>query len=196
MTTNTNTNEYNFSFLSSGYNGQVYADEIYCYKEVDSMFNDDGQNVEYGLIKFANNINGLVVKSFGYSDDEVTEKSTIILERLYNVSPLSFTVQELQEAINVAKLQLDELHQHGWAHGDIKRPSTVLKVDKDPAALYNNVFITLVESKPVIRLIDCGLSIIDADQLDWRDFEHCKARDLVSWKSYCKWLLGLPRENV
>lgn len=135
--------------LSTGANNTVIA---LSETEVGKIFTEDTRSdigSEAEKMKFANEINDLVVKFirlelFG-SDGEM-----IVMERLY---PMDYRAHEYQKRelwFDVFEDEIKMLHQNGFVHRDLQRPSNM------PGMQYDNIFLT----DTGLRLIDVGISAL------------------------------------
>ena len=135
--------------LSSGaHNTTVAISEI----EVGKIFTEDTRSdigSEAEKMKFANRVNGLVVK-FIRLDVYGNDGEMLVMERLY---PLDFRAYEIEKRelwLDVFEDELLALHTAGFVHHDLARPSN------EPGQRYDNIFLT----DKGIRLIDVGISAL------------------------------------
>ena len=100
-------------------------------------------------MKFANSINNLVVKFIRlYLQADNTE--LLVMERLF---PFDYRAFEFEKRIFIFEVLEDELkalHNAGFVHRDIRRPSDM------PGFSFDNIFLTPTG----IRLIDVGISAL------------------------------------
>lgn len=135
--------------LSTGANNTVIA---LSETEVGKLFYGDTRSdigSEAEKMKFANGINGLVVK-FLRLDILDDEAEMLVMERLY---PLDFRAYEQEKRLlwlDLFQEELTQLHQTGFVHRDLQRPSNM------PGMAYDNIFLTPLG----IRLIDVGISAL------------------------------------
>ena len=135
--------------LSTGANNTVIA---LSETEVGKLFYGDTRSdigSEAEKMKFANGINGLVVK-FLRLDILDDEAEMLVMERLY---PLDFRAYEQEKRLlwlDLFQEELTQLHQAGFVHRDLQRPSNM------PGMAYDNIFLTPLG----IRLIDVGISAL------------------------------------
>lgn len=100
-------------------------------------------------MKFANAVNGLVVK-FVRLDVFGSEGEMLVMERL---SPTDFRAYEFERRkllLDVLEDELRQLHKAGFAHRDLRRPSGM------PGLWFDNIFLTTTG----IPLIDVGISAL------------------------------------
>lgn len=126
---------------------------------------------EYHLLQQANKINNLLVKVIEqkYSDDYNYE--LLIMERLRIEQYRSFSILERKSMLNEFNSSLSQLHDNGFAHGDIKRPNTFINGN-----LWDNICTTYNG----IRLIDVGCSVINTDSL----FESKVKQDQTNFEEF------------
>lgn len=136
--------------LSQGANNTVIALSP---TEVAKLFTEDTRSdigSEAEKMQFANQINGLVV-TFGRLDlDEAKGWEMLVMERLY---PLDFRTYEYEARtlqLDVFSEELHQLHEAGFAHRDLRRPSS------EAGEVFDNIFLT----ERGIRLIDVGISAL------------------------------------
>ena len=130
-------------------------------------------------MKFANEVNGLVVKFIRTEINEELDVDLLVMERLY---PLDFRAYEFeirQLWLDVFEDELKELHAAGFVHRDLRRPSDM------PGMRYDNIFLT----ENGIRLIDVGISSLKTKvserqfqrfiEREWEEFEYF-SKDFLS----------------
>jgi serine/threonine protein kinase len=100
-------------------------------------------------MKFANNINDLVVK-FVRLDLLPDDTEVLVMERLYPIDFRAFEFERRQLIFEVFEDELLQLHTNGFVHRDIRRPSDM------PGFSFDNIFLT----DQGIRLIDVGISAL------------------------------------
>jgi hypothetical protein len=193
------------SLLASGFNGCVFAiNESTVIKAVESALFWDTANgcepVDKLAAEWANKYNNLVVKTMDHiqvNDEEGDCMGHLFtMERIFPCVPTAFTVEELMSAIEIAEEQLEELWASGWAHCDLKRPDFIKKAYNQTTddILFNNIVLTEVQGKCVIRLIDVGNA--NLEQYDEEDeiLEHID-KDRADWEEFKLWLIDYPRKH-
>lgn len=108
---------------------------------------------EAATMRFANEINELVVKLIRTDFDEQLDADILVMERLY---PLDFRAYELEKRELLAEafeFELKQLHEAGWLHGNLYQPGNT------PGASFNHIFLT----PRGIRLIDTGRAVLQRD---------------------------------
>lgn len=135
--------------LSTGANNTVIA---LSETEVGKLFIGDTRSdigSEAEKMKFANAVNGLVVK-FVRLDVFENDSEMLVMERLY---PLDFWAYEHEKRLlwmDVFEDEMAQLHKAGFVHRGLQRPSNM------PGMAYDNIFLT----PQGIRLIDVGISAL------------------------------------
>jgi serine/threonine protein kinase len=136
--------------LSAGANNTVIAiSEL----EVAKIFEGDTRSdigSEAEKLKFANAINSLVVKFIRIDYDEVNKWEMLVMERLFPLDYRTIEFQKRELIVEVFENELKQLHQNGFVHRDINRPSNIA------GQRYDNVFLT----DGGMRLIDVGISAL------------------------------------
>ncbi len=134
--------------LSRGTNNVVIA---LSKTEVGKIFTPDSRvevTTEARNMQFANKINDLVALYIRI--DIEGDNQILVIERLNILEPRSFEKEVREVVYSVFIDKLKELHNHGFCHRDIKRPSGF------GGRPYDNVILT----ESGIRLIDTGISAI------------------------------------
>jgi len=136
--------------LSAGANNVVIAISK---TEVAKLFLEDTRSdigSEAEKMKFANSVNGLAVKFVRLDFHEELQAEMLVMERL---KPMDFRAYEvgLRELwLDVFKDELKQLHEAGFAHRDLRRPSGI------GGLYYDNILLT----ETGLRLIDVGISAL------------------------------------
>lgn len=136
--------------LSSGANNMVIAINQ---TEVGKLFTGDTRSdigSEAEKMKFANAINDLIAKFIRLDVHETLDADMLVMERLF---PLDYRAYENERRVlwfDVFEDEITQLHQNGFVHRDLKRPSDM------PGLPYDNIFLT----EKGIRLIDVGISAL------------------------------------
>ena len=136
--------------LSSGENNTVIAISE---NEAGKLFEGDTRSdigSESEKMKYANSVNGLVVKFIRLDTDDNSGSDMLVMERLYPMDYRSFETEKREIWFSVFKDELHELHNAGFVHRDIKRPAELSGMP------YDNVFLT----ESGLRLIDLGISVL------------------------------------
>ena len=136
--------------LSQGANNTVIALSA---TEVAKLFTSDTRSdigSEAEKIQYANRVNSLVVSFIRLDLDEAKGWEMLVMERLY---PLDFRTYEYEARtlqIDVFEEELKQLHEVGFVHRNLRRPSS------EAGEIFDNVF--LIDRG--IRLIDTGISAL------------------------------------
>ena len=136
--------------LSSGDNNIVIAlneTEVAKIYEGDTR-SDIGSEAE--KMKFANQVNNLVVRFIRIDFDDGRQWEMLVMERLYPMDFRSLEYEKRELVFSVFEDELSALHQAGFAHRDLLRPSDI---SGEP---YDNIFLT----NQGLRLIDVGISAL------------------------------------
>jgi serine/threonine protein kinase len=136
--------------LSSGENNTVIA---LSQTEAGKLFTHDTRSdigSEAEKMKFAKSINGLVVKFIRLDIEQGTSSDMLVMERLYPLDYRAYEVEKRELWFDVFHDELRHLHNAGFVHRDIKRPSEISGMP------YDNVFLT----EKGLRLIDLGISAL------------------------------------
>ncbi len=135
--------------LSSGANNTVIA---LTETEVGKLFSGDTRSdigSEAEKMKFANAVNSLVVR-FIRLDELNADTEMLVMERLF---PMDFRAYEFEKRVlwlDLFEDELQQLHEAGFAHRDLRRPSDM------PGLSFDNIFLTATG----LRLIDVGISAL------------------------------------
>lgn len=136
--------------LSSGANNIVIA---LSEKEVGKLYSSDTRSdigSEAEKMKFANTINGVVVKFIRLDTEDALGSDMLVMERLYPMDFRAYEVSKRELWFDVFEDEVKELHAKGFVHRDIKRPEEL------SGMLYDNVLLTPTG----LRLIDVGISAL------------------------------------
>ena len=153
--------------LSTGIHNTVIA---LSETEAAKLFDKDTRSdigSEAEKMKFANAVNGLVVKFLRLDYDEEKKREMLVMERLYPIDFRAFEIEKRELWMDVFEDELKELHQAGFAHRDIKRPSDA------GGMAFDNIFLTYNG----LRLIDVGISALRT-QVGENLFKHYTAQEL------------------
>jgi serine/threonine protein kinase len=136
--------------LSSGANNTVIA---LSESEVGKLFVGDTRSdigSEAEKMRFANNINELLVKFIRLDISEENNAEMLVMERLYPMDFRAFEYERRELILDVFQDELEALHRNGFVHRDLQRPSNM------PGMAYDNIFLTTKG----LRLIDAGISAL------------------------------------
>lgn len=152
--------------LSAGANNTVIAVSD---TEVGKLFTGDTRSdigSEAEKMKFANSVNELVVR-FIRLDVFGNDGEMLVMERLYPLDFRAYEYEKRELLLDVLEDQLRQLHQAGFVHRDLRRPSDM------PGLTFDNIFLT----EKGIRLIDVGISALKS-QVGDRLFDRFVAQEL------------------
>ncbi len=165
--------------LSRGANNAVIALSA---TEVGKLFSADTRSdigSEAEKMRFANEVNGLVVKFNRLQINETLQADMLVMERLY---PLDFRAHEVEMReiwLDVFTDELRELHAAGFVHHDVQRPSNL------PGERFDNILLTAQG----LRLIDVGISVLRR-QVGEAFFSVYVQRELEELARFGKFFLG------
>lgn len=132
--------------------------------EVAKLFTEDTRSdigSEAEKMKFANQVNSLVVKFLRLDFDTEKAAEMLVMERLYPADFRAFELEKRELWMDVFEDELHTLHRAGFAHRDIKRPSNA------GGLTFDNVLLTSTG----LRLIDVGISAL-RNQVGEKLFAH------------------------
>jgi serine/threonine protein kinase len=136
--------------LSSGANNTVIvlSDIIVAKLFVDDTRSDIGSEAE--KMKYANTINGLVVKFEGLEYNEAVQAEMLKMERIKPIDFRAYEIEIRELWLDVFEDELKQLHANGFVHRDLKRPSDI------GGLAFDNILLT----EQGLRLIDVGISAL------------------------------------
>lgn len=121
--------------------------------EMGKLFSDDTRSdigSEAEKMRFANEANGLVVKLIRLETNETLGTDMLVMERIYPIDFRAYEVEMRESWFDVFADELRALHQAGFVHRDLLRPSHL------PGDRYDNILLT----PQGLRLIDVGISVL------------------------------------
>lgn len=136
--------------LSSGANNTVI---VLNENEVAKLFTDDTRSdigSEAEKMKFANGINDLVVKFIRLEYNEELNSEMLVMERIYPIDFRSYEIEIRELWLDVFEDEIKQLHNAGFVHRDLKRPSNI------GGLAFDNILLT----NTGLRLIDVGISAL------------------------------------
>lgn len=162
--------------LSAGANNTVIVlnDE-----EVAKLFSGDTRSdlgSESEKMKFANSINNLIVKFIRLEYNDDLECEMLVMERLKPLDFRAYEVEIRQLWLEVFEFELKKLHQAGFVHRDLRRPSNI------QGLAFDNILLT----EQGLRLIDVGISSLK-NQVGEKIFEkhlEIELNELELFKDY------------
>ena len=102
-------------------------------------------------MKYANAVNNLVVKSKRMDFNEAIEAEMLVMERIRPIDYRAYEVEIRELWIDVFEDELMALHEAGFVHRDLKRPSNI------GGLAFDNILLT----EQGLRLIDVGTSALE-----------------------------------
>jgi len=162
--------------LSYGANNLVIAISD---TEVAKIFRDDTRSdigSEAEKLKVANRINELMVRFIRLDYDDEHNWDMLIMERLYPLDFRSLEISKRELLLDVFEDELRQLHQSGFVHRDVRRPSD------QSGERYDNVFLT----NQGLRLIDAGISALRVQVGDklFGKYLEIEEREMAEFRSY------------
>lgn len=136
--------------LSSGANNTVI---VINENEVAKLFTDDTRSdigSEAEKMKFANGINDLVAKFLKLEFNEELNAEMLVMERIYPIDFRSYEIEVRELWLDVFEDEIKQLHNAGFVHRDLKRPSNI------GGLAFDNILLT----NTGLRLIDVGISAL------------------------------------
>jgi serine/threonine protein kinase len=162
--------------LSSGANNKVI---VLSETEVAKLFIDDTRSdigSEAEKMKFANNINQLVARFIRMDFNEQLQAEMLIMERIYPIDYRSFEIERRELWWEVFEHEVQELHNAGFVHRDIKRPSNL------SGLAFDNILLT----NSGLRLIDVGISALRSQVGDklFDKYVETEVKEMAEFKEY------------
>ncbi|MGI4761331.1 MAG: hypothetical protein ACRYF0_11525 [Janthinobacterium lividum] len=121
--------------------------------EVGKLFSEDTRSdigSEAEKMRFANEVNGLVVKFIRLEANEALGADMLVMERIYPIDFRAHEVEMREIWFDVFHAEILALHAAGFVHHDIQRPSNL------PGERFDNILLT----QQGLRLIDVGISVL------------------------------------
>lgn len=165
--------------LSSGANNTVI---VLSDTEVAKLFTGDTRSdigSEAEKMKFANAVNDLIVKFIRLDYNEVLQAEMLVMERLRPMDYRAYEVEIRELWLDVFEDELHALHQAGFVHRDLKRPSDI------GGLAFDNILLT----EQGLRLIDVGISALRS-QVGNVIFEKYVALEIQEMQSFRNYFLN------
>lgn len=162
--------------LSSGANNTVI---VLSDTEVAKLFAEDIRSdlgSEAAKMKFANSINGLIAKFIRLDFDESLDAEMLVMERIYPIDFRAYEIEIREMWLEVFIDEINQLHNNGFVHRDIKRPSNI------SGLAFDNILLT----QTGLRLIDVGISALKT-QVGEQIFEkylEIEKKEIAEFKEY------------
>ena len=164
--------------LSFGTNNTVIA---LTEQEAGKLFGGDTRSdigSEAEKMKFANGVNGLVVR-FLRLDEWNDDTEMLVMERLYPMDVRAYEYEKRKIWLDVLEDELRALHQAGFVHRDLQRPSDM------PGERFDNIMLTPTG----FRLIDVGISAL-RQQVGQRLFDRFVEQELTELTRFKEFVLS------
>ncbi|NUQ26010.1 MAG: hypothetical protein HUU34_18835 [Saprospiraceae bacterium] len=164
--------------LSSGANNTVI---VLSEMEAGKLFAGDTRSdigSEAEKMKYANNVNSLVVR-FIRLDVWNEDTEMLVMERLYPMDYRAYEQEKRELWVDVMEDELKQLHQAGFVHRYLRRPSDM------PGLSFDNVFLT----SDGLRLIDVGISAL-RHQVGDRLFDRFVQQELEELEQFRQFFLS------
>lgn len=136
--------------LSTGANNTVI---VLSDTEVGKLFVGDTRSdigSEVKKMQFANSVNTLVTKFIRLDFNESIHAEMLVMERIYPIDYRAYEVEVRELWLDVFEDELNALHNAGFVHRDLKRPSNI------GGLAFDNILLT----QSGLRLIDVGISAL------------------------------------
>ncbi len=162
--------------LSSGANNKVI---VLSETEVAKLFVDDSRSdigSEAEKMKYANSVNDLVAKFIRLEYNDQLQAEMLVMERIYPMDYRSHEVERRELWFEVFEQQLNDLHNAGFVHHHIKRPSNLTGL------AFDNILLT----NQGLRLIDVGISALKSqvgEQL-FAKYLEVELKELAEFREY------------
>ena len=132
--------------------------------------------VANGINDLANGINDLLVRFIRLDYDDEHDWDMLIMERLYPLDFRSLEISKRELLLDVFEDELHQLHQAGFVHRDVRRPSD------QSGERYDNVFLT----DRGLRLIDAGISALQTQVGDklFGKYIDVEVREMTAFRDY------------
>ncbi|MCE6988545.1 hypothetical protein [Dyadobacter sp. CY323] len=165
--------------LSVGTNNAVIAIST---TEAAKLFLEDTRSdigSEAEKMKFANAVNGLVVKFIRLDFQEDMQAEMLVMERLKPIDFRAYEVGTRELWFDVFEDELNQLHQAGFVHRDLRRPSGI------GGLYYDNILLT----ETGLRLIDVGISAL-RDQVGDKIFSKYIKTEIAEMAGFREYFLN------
>ncbi|QKG52087.1 hypothetical protein [Hymenobacter sp. BRD67] len=150
--------------------------------EVGKLFSDDTRSdigSEAEKMRFANAVNGLVVRFHRLETNQALAADMLVMERIYPLDFRAYEVEMREIWFDVFTDELLALHTAGFVHHDLQRPSNL------PGERFDNILLT----QQGLRLIDVGISVLQR-QVGEPFFNAYVQRELEELARFREFFLG------
>jgi len=127
-------------------------------------------------MQFANTVNDLVVKFMRLNYDETLQADMLVMERIYPIDFRAYEVEKRALWMDVLTSEITQLHQAGFVHRAIRRPSDISGQPFDNVLLTNNG----------ISFIDVGISAMQSKVANmlFNKYIEIEQKELAEFKNY------------
>jgi tRNA A-37 threonylcarbamoyl transferase component Bud32 len=125
-------------------------------KVIENPWNKPTIENEIELLKYANKINGLMpkfIRQDTWKAADGTEHQMLVMERLYPLPLNHFDLPTREKMIGSFEMQVKNLHDANFVHGDLIRPANFINPGDVDWMLGN-----IMQTESGIRLLDSGFS--------------------------------------
>lgn len=162
--------------ISAGANNAVIAISE---TEVAKIFTGDTRSdigSEGEKMRFANGVNGLVVRFLRLDYHEPLEADVLIMERLYPIDFRAWEWERRELWLDVFEDELLQLHKAGFVHRDLRRPSGI------GGQYFDNILLT----ENGLRLIDVGISALQSQVGDklFRKYLEIEEEEMAQFRAF------------
>ncbi len=165
--------------LSAGANNTVI---VLSEMEVGKLYVGDTRSEigsEAAKMQYANTINNLVVKFSRLEYNEGIDAEMLVMERIFPIDFRAYEVEIRELWLDVFEDELYQLHQAGFVHRDLKRPSNL------GGLAFDNILLT----QSGLRLIDVGISALK-NQVGEKIFEKYIEVEMNEMKEFRAYFLN------
>ncbi len=165
--------------LSAGANNTVI---VLSEMEVGKLYVGDTRSEigsEAAKMQYANTINNLVVKFSRLEYNEGIDAEMLVMERIFPIDFRAYEVEIRELWLDVFEDELYKLHQAGFVHRDLKRPSNL------GGLAFDNILLT----QSGLRLIDVGISALK-NQVGEKIFEKYIEVEMNEMKEFRAYFLN------
>lgn len=127
-------------------------------------------------MQFANAVNNLVVKFVRLDYNEALQAEMLVMERIYPIDFRAYEVEIRQLWLDVFADELKQLHQAGFVHRDLKRPSNI------GGLAFDNILLT----QKGLQLIDVGISALQKQVGDkiFEKYTEIENKEIAAFREY------------
>jgi hypothetical protein len=141
-------------------------------------------------LEYANRVSSLLPQCHGVStwqDENGTSYDMLLLERLYPLPLGTFTRPIREEMAATFLKSLRELHDRGFVHGDLMRPTNYYNRN-DQEWIFGNI----IQTHSGLRLLDAGFSQLRSTTDNYEWYSRALIREEAEGLVFRKYYLSLP----